>query len=432
MDIRAKFLQGVLGRDGASALRKAVQSEPRLEPIVLPRTIIGWLKFITQYEYEGELPGVENSYLTFKKSKDYFTGSIAIQDKIYNFENIDLYHLAGAISVSLDEKPTEVDEHLKDLILTKLGKSIDTLAKAQEVARNLQNYNINEDLMKTMAQIPPGKRITGGNVSNSWDYSHLVPPQFQKDLSIKLLHFPENPNKEFSGSMEVYLHHKNLGDIGQLRAYIGNGRLEPDIALIENPQFKGKGLGTAMYEALLAHGFHNGYKTVVGGWHSTEASRVHTKISQKHGLDYKPRPNERRANTPTGSFDGKFADYKYTLKQEEPMDKGGVDLPGKTHAPTPADGPIQPTPPTKQKSIPRMKLKTFKAPSLKIGKSESEKVCGFCGGVQFNNNKFTGCTCFRDLAKAVKTTVYGDGYALDFKESFDKEAYLVLSKYFRD
>ncbi len=269
MDIKNKFLSGILGKDGAQALKKAVQSDARLQPVILPRAIIGWLSFISQYEYEGELPGVDNSYIEFTKNQDEtFSGSIAIGEEVHEFENTDIYHVASAISVSIGEDADVADNEVRDLVLVRLGKSIDALAKAHEISRTLA--------------------------------SRLVEPK-------------EESSKEESST-----------------------------------------------------------------------------------------------------------------KKDE-LDK--TDLPGKTAAPTKQQGPIGPMAPRKQGRLPRPP--SFKAPSLKIGKTESCKVCGVCDGSQFSGNKFTGCICFRDLAKSINTTAYSDGYALDFKTDFDKEAYMVLSKYFR-
>jgi hypothetical protein len=425
MDIKHKFLSGILGKDGAQALKKAVQRDSRLDSVILPRAIIGWLNFISRYEYEGELPGVENSYIEFTKNEDgSFTGSLAIGEDVHEFERADIYHMASAISVSVNDEAPEIDSDLRDLVLVRLGKSIDALAKAHEISRTLAKSLESEDLTKMISMIPKGAAGAEGH-----DYSHVLKPEHQQaGYSMRVV----NHGKALDGSdkLETELHH-NGQQVGSLEAYHhpAKGVLEPEVANMVD-EHKGKGLGQSMYEAMFAHGYHSGVRSIQGGVHSTDANRVHAKLAGKHGLEgYNPKP--RQSTKPVGQFDQRFGNYNYTLKQEEPMDKG-IDLPGKTAAPIAQQGPQAPTPPiAKQPKLPRPSTATFKAPSLKIGKTESSKQCSVCEGHQFTNNRFTGCICFRDLAKSIKTTAYSDGYALDFKTDFDKEAYLVLSKYFR-
>lgn len=444
MDIKHKFLSGILGKDGAQALKKAAQHDSRLEPVILPRAIIGWLNFISQYEYEGELPGVDNSYIEFTKNDDdTFSGSIAIGEEVHEFENTDIYHVASAISVSIGEDSSEIEGDVRDLVLVRLGKSIDALAKAHEIGRTLASrLNVpEEDLTKAISGIPKGVMTDAGipgsgGSGETHDYTHVLTPQHkQAGYQIKVVNYGKA--QDGSTKLSAELRHKGK-EVGVLESYHHPqaGVLEPEVAMMEDAH-KGKGLGQSMYEALFAHGYHNGVKQIEGGIHSTDASRVHSKLAGKHGMEYLARPSTNPADPksplaagagPRGTaFDRAFKPYKYTLKQELPMDK--TDLPGKTHAPTKQQGPIGPDAPRKQGKLP--KPPTFKAPSLKIGKTESSKVCDVCEGSQFSNNKFTGCICFRDLAKSIKTTAYSDGYALDFKTDFDKEAYMVLSKYFR-
>lgn len=72
-----------------------------------------------------------------------------------------------------------------------------------------------------------------------------------------------------------------------------------------------------------------------------------------------------------------------------------------------------------------------KLPSLAIGKSEADQACEMCGGRQFENNKFKGCICFRELSKSITTTAYGDGYVLSFKGNIDSDSVKALIKAFR-
>lgn len=427
-NIKYKFLTGVLGVDGSNALRKAEKIDNRLKPIVVPRAIIGWLKFISNYEYEGCLPNLDNTYLHLHKNEfGNFDGSISIDDEIHEFNNSDIYHIASAISVSIDEDLEVIDESVKDLVLVKLGKSIDTLIKAQELARTLDFRDKEaEDLTKAISSIPRGQSTGEG-----YDYSHVLSPEHRKaGYSLHVVPVGENEHNE--AKLESQLFH-GPKQVGVLEAYHlpRKGILQPDVAILED-EHKGKGLGQAMYEAMFAHGWHNGVRNIEGAVHSTEASRVHTKLAGKHGLEgYNPRKRARMPGRIGTAFDSAFGPYKYTLKNEIDMGKSGVDLPGQTAKPIKQQGPTPPLAPSR-KQTPEAKPAKLKIPSLKIGKSESERVCNICGGKQFSNNKFIGCICFRSESPLIKTFTYSDGYVLEFGKDFSASMYITLSKYFRE
>ena len=83
--------------------------------------------------------------------------------------------------------------------------------------------------------------------------------------------------------------------------------------------------------------------------------------------------------------------------------------------------------------IPKLKRPFDLAPKpLKITKSESQKKCGVCGQKMFDNDTFTGCICFRPLAKNVKTNVLNDSLRLTFDDTWDQEAYLTLVEVFKN
>lgn len=137
MDSKIKdFLAGVLGMEGCRALLKAALRSKPLGAVILPRTILAWLDVAEQYE--GELPGVQNTYLSFSKSETSYSGSISIGDDVYSFAEASKMYLASAIAVSLlGSTHLDVDETLRDHDLTNLGKSIDLLAKAHALAARL-------------------------------------------------------------------------------------------------------------------------------------------------------------------------------------------------------------------------------------------------------------------------------------------------------
>ncbi len=141
MDVhRYSFLAGVLGPDGATALAKAVERQAVLVPVIVPRTILAWLR-LQDPVYEGQLPGVGDSYLAFSKSEDAagtYTGTIAVGAQAYGFEGATALHLASAIGVALGVDADAVDpRRLRDLDVQRLGKSIDLLARARQAVSDL-------------------------------------------------------------------------------------------------------------------------------------------------------------------------------------------------------------------------------------------------------------------------------------------------------
>lgn len=133
------FLAGVLGEDGAKALRKAAERSRELENALVPRTILAWLVTASRLNYEGEIPGAPNTYVRFEKSEQGgYNGSVAYGDEVYNFQNASLYHVAGSVALSLGIDADPVDPSLRDADLVRLGKSIDLLAKARLVVDSLK------------------------------------------------------------------------------------------------------------------------------------------------------------------------------------------------------------------------------------------------------------------------------------------------------
>lgn len=131
-----EFLTAVLGDSGSAALRKAADRCVELGDALVPRAILAWLGLSTSYEYEGILPGVENTYVAFKKSDSTFSGSIAIGEDVYTFDRADVYNLAGCVAVALGADVAAAGQ-VSDNDLVRLGKSIDTLVKARVLTDDL-------------------------------------------------------------------------------------------------------------------------------------------------------------------------------------------------------------------------------------------------------------------------------------------------------
>lgn len=133
-----EFLVSVLGTEGAKALRKAAEKEPSFKNLLVPRTAMAFLADRTFYE--GIVPGIPNSYIRFAKNDEGYTGLITLPEMNYSFENVSQEHVAAAISAATNE--LNKTENLKDVVLIRLGKSIDALAQAQRLVKKVLDPNL--------------------------------------------------------------------------------------------------------------------------------------------------------------------------------------------------------------------------------------------------------------------------------------------------
>lgn len=112
------------------------------------------------------------------------------------------------------------------------------------------------------------------------------------------------------------------------------------------------------------------------------------------------------------------------------LSKGGVDLPGKTAAPRAPEGPQEAEEPKKQPKT-ASKPRLPRLPVLKVELKQLEKSCSKCGSALFKGERFTGCLCWRDLAKHASTTVYSDGAVIEFARGADVATVQALVKELR-
>jgi hypothetical protein len=130
------FLSSVLGVDGAKALRKAADREPLIEPLLVPRTALAWIS--EHHAYEGNVPGLANSYLKLEKNEAGFTGIVTIGDLNYEFGPVSPEHVAASLALAVNVDFTKAED-VKDKMLVKLGKTLDALVKAQKLTKSLKN-----------------------------------------------------------------------------------------------------------------------------------------------------------------------------------------------------------------------------------------------------------------------------------------------------
>lgn len=140
-DKKSAFLREVLGHEGADALFKAVKRNPQLAEILVPRTILSWTISAANWGYEGVLPGIENSKVSFRKSETtpgLYDGTFSANGMSVAFSDTTLFRLAAHVAIALQAEPGPVDKRLRDLDIARLGKSIDVLAKAQLIADHVK------------------------------------------------------------------------------------------------------------------------------------------------------------------------------------------------------------------------------------------------------------------------------------------------------
>jgi hypothetical protein len=136
-----QFLSAVLGDDGASALQKAAERSSELSSVLVPRAILAWLNTAGRYDFEGEVPGIENSYISFSKSSKGFDGSVDMYGERYEFEGASMFHLAASVAtvVGIDH---ELGVGVRDSDIERLGKSIDLLARTRLLSSELAKSKI--------------------------------------------------------------------------------------------------------------------------------------------------------------------------------------------------------------------------------------------------------------------------------------------------
>ena len=127
---RARFLIQLLGAQGALALAKASDRSEDLGDALVPRTIVAWLR--STDAYDGEIPGSER-HCSFTKSEKGFTGNVEMEtDFNYQFSNVPLTHVAGAVAVAMGIVSSNVSDEVRRLDLERLGKNVDLMVKSEQ------------------------------------------------------------------------------------------------------------------------------------------------------------------------------------------------------------------------------------------------------------------------------------------------------------
>jgi hypothetical protein len=127
------FARSVIGDDAFGALNKAAERAPDLAGVVWPRLVIGWVNLASRWDYDGFVPGHENSLLRFTKSENGLTGSVAIGESQLDFEDACPENLSAILCVALGCTP-ELAKSENSAALAALGASIDLMVTQRVVA----------------------------------------------------------------------------------------------------------------------------------------------------------------------------------------------------------------------------------------------------------------------------------------------------------
>lgn len=170
-----------------------------------------------------------------------------------------------------------------------------------------------------------------GTHEQEYDYSHVLPVAHRKaGYSMAVIHtIPKDPvagRKEYGQEkMQAWLSH-NGKSVGHVDGFVKPAQRHQAGAAIEphsrlEPEHRGKGLGSAMYEALYAHAYKAGVRQVEGGQHSEDASAVHQRLAAKHGFAYRPNYDAYTEDDEQAPSDELVGPYSYALKSEGAADE---------------------------------------------------------------------------------------------------------------
>lgn len=368
MDKRFKFLEAVLGREGAQALGKASARSEALGNVLVPRTLMSWLGIMTKNEYEGQIPGIDNTFVALKKTESGYYGQVNVGDDVHHFDAVDSYHVAAAMAVAMGLDDKGLDSGLRDLDVVRLGKSIDLLVKARIVTQEL--------LAKKVLDQESG-------------YS------FQHEI---------DDNPKFP-SVTIYAHAPSGERIGFAKFHHQADKLAPFGVYVEDDHQR-KGLASHMYS--LAQKISG--KPIVQGkvqtaegealWHGNDKVPQFGSKQPQIGLHKTDQPGQTAMPTPAA---GPLQAEPPSIRQTQIV----VRLKGKK---------------SKIPKIPRFKIPGLpKIQTLKLSEAQLNHACPACASSQLKDGKLVGCTCFRVLFKNIETVRSGADFVITFDEKWDED-----------
>jgi 8-oxo-dGTP pyrophosphatase MutT (NUDIX family)/GNAT superfamily N-acetyltransferase len=196
-----------------------------------------------------------------------------------------------------------------------LSKAIANIAPGKKLGLTMNQHTVPH--LMTRSMLTTGKSDTSKMAR--FDYSHLIKSPALKGRYGLVIDHLEEPEGHFLRASVI--DRASRQPVGHLDGYHqrDTGHAHVDYANLEHSA-QGKGLGKALYEAMLAHNYHHhGARTVSGDWHSSKAHRVHQALATTHGFEGYAPTESQSSNKPgdlSEDFDNKFGPYEYTMKSE--------------------------------------------------------------------------------------------------------------------
>lgn len=273
------------------------------------------------------------------------------------FDILEQVKKQGPVLEQIKQQAPEIYKTIMDMVKAVIAMAREMKPKKDEQAKQAamrKSEDSLEPLSKSIRHIPPGMPLGPKSLppkakaalmapSLAWmngrdwahyNYTHAL-PQDARDQGYHMVVSMHPDTSEGVHLLATLLHEKGQavgGVSGMLQFDERKNKpvLRIKVSDVESAH-RGKGLGKAAYEALMAHSLHKAkVRTMVGGPHSTSASAVHQSLAAKHGFNYKPTPNKNVDQSgPGAEFDDKFAPYSYDFgKQElpkvEPQPEEGI------------------------------------------------------------------------------------------------------------
>lgn len=414
-DRKFQFLQAVLGDDGARALAKAVERREDLGNALVPRAILSWIGIAARAQYEGPLPGLANTYISFKKSERGYNGQVAVDDTMYAFNEASLFHVASAVAVSMGIDHERVDGRLRDVDIARLGKNIDLLVGARIVTENLLKKNLEKAGFEGQGPAASPLDAAGPLTPEPPTAVQQAAPKGRRKQGPKPPVAPKVPKLALSERGNVHDHRLNAdvanvqkgdGSLGETKTEVSfhevpPNRFEEMVAKHPNQHSLDNPRTYDSKRTFLADDGSAGYALHSSG----EINHVFSFV-KGHGA-HAVRDAVRRGGKHLTAFDGILPSYykKFGFIEtgrEANWTPGGPDV-------------VFMALPT-QKSEPRGTV-------LKLSEKQLTKKCPACLGTQLRGDRFVGCMCWRDLAKSVNLSKNEDStFTVSFGKNWDRDA----------
>lgn len=428
---KLSFLKATLGDEAATALNKAVERYEPLEAVLVPRVIISWLNVTARTGYEGEIPGVAGSHLSFTKNEDtdLFAGLLAVNGVVHPFENASVMHLVAGVSVAL-KADVSADHGIRDSDLVNLGRQVDLLAKAAFVT---EFEPLVKGAMKRVAPFNPAQVSNWTKAStNRWTAEERNRDQvepLEDEARVRALH-------KLTGATQVKRHpqtgermfllHRGMGGDEHKKVTANPGFITHDQMSSWTPRHQEAAAHGGGYAA--EEGGDVTYFNTVSAWVPERA--IHSVPKQLGDTNEyaRPGPNQysdeyevlvaphqsERAETPPppvgmrGPANARLQEQRATQQHNAQIDDVMAMFKDELVVPPVA---------------PKRKTKTKK---FNFRKSQLDVECTDCGGKQIEKGKFVGCLCTSELARYASLSKSTNGYSIEFGPEWGEDELSLL------